>query len=228
MQLRPICRLLAAAFVVALASPGARAGADLEDCVETAVAAIQKRYEAVDDLRARFEQSTRSVALGSSPARAQTSRGEVQFAKPGRMRWSYEEPEPSLVVSDGETLWIYDPAAREAQELPVGGGYLSGAAIQFLLGEGDILRDFAVTARSCDGDRAELELVPRSPATYEKLRLRAELGTGEVRATEIVDLLGNVTAVAFDEIRVNQKPAADVFRFSPPEGVEVIKLEPPR
>ena len=62
-----------------------------------------------------------------APARPRRRAGAVEFAKPGKMRWSYEAPEPSLVVSDGETLWIYDPTRDEVAEaagrrgLPLGG-----------------------------------------------------------------------------------------------------------
>jgi len=68
-------------------------------------------------------------SMATLPGEETLTRGRVVFAKPGRMRWVYESPEPSLVVSDGETLWIYDPAAREAQRLPVTQGYLTGAAL---------------------------------------------------------------------------------------------------
>jgi outer membrane lipoprotein-sorting protein len=164
------------------------------------------------------------VALGSGPGGSTTSRGTVAFAKPGRMRWSYTEPEPSLVVSDGETLSLYDPTRKELQRLPVGDGYLSGAAIQFLLGEGEVLETFEVTSRACGDAEIELVLVPREPATYERLRVAIDPRSGDVLRTAIVDLLGNETQVAFQELRVNLDPPDSLFTFEPPEGVEVIDL----
>ena len=80
--------------------PG-RAGSDVEACTRSAVDAIQKRYQSIRDFSARFEQTTRSVALGTGAGAEQASKGTVRFAKPGRMRWSYEAPQESLVVSDG-------------------------------------------------------------------------------------------------------------------------------
>ena len=83
-----------------LAAPSA-ADEALSACAVRAVAAVQARYEKVSDLTASFVQESRSVAFGAAGA-ASSSRGEVVFAKPGRMRWTYTAPEPSLVVSDGE------------------------------------------------------------------------------------------------------------------------------
>lgn len=196
-------------------------------CVERTVAAVQQRYESIRDLAARFEQTSRSVVLGGAMPGAETvSRGSVVFAKPGKMRWAYEEPEPSLVVSDGEILSIYDPAHQELQRLRVGKGYLSGAAIQFLLGEGDILGSFEVTALRCDADAVDLQLVPREPATYEKLTIGIEVASGHLVRTSIVDLLGNETRVTFAEIETNRNPGDETFRIEPPDGVRVIELDP--
>jgi outer membrane lipoprotein carrier protein len=229
-------RLLVTALALAIPSRGSGDGADappadtaLGPCVELAIGALQRRYESIHDLSARFTQTTHSVALGgASSGLATTAKGTVVFAKPGRMRWSYEEPEPSVVVSDGETLWLYDPAHREVQRVAVDGGeYLSGAAIQFLLGQGEIRREFRVAPLSCQPDDARLELVPLRPASYEKLAIRTDPRTGEILETTVVDLLGNVTRVAFSDIRANLDLPADFFRFRVPDGVRVIDLAPP-
>jgi outer membrane lipoprotein carrier protein len=195
-------------------------------CRDRAAAAVQSRYDGVRDVSARFEQTTRPASLGSTPGKPVVSRGHVLLAKPGRMRWTYEEPEPSLVVSDGETLWLFDPTFREVQKIPAGGGFLSGAAAQFLLGAGDMRRDFEVTAVSCAASEAELELVPREPASYEKLFLQVDPASGDVHGTRVVDLLGNVVGVAFRDLRFNLNPADSEFQFEAPDGVKVIEVSP--
>jgi outer membrane lipoprotein carrier protein len=140
------------------------------------------------------------------------------------MRWSYESPEPSLVVSDGRTLWIFDPAAQEVQVLPVDEGFLSGAAIQFLLGQGRILDAFAVESPDCAADPVRLVLVPREPATYERLELLVDRSGGDIRQTEVFDLFGNRTRVAFEEVRTNTSPPAALFQFQPPPGARVLEV----
>ena len=226
-QGRVWARLLALALAsLATASPAAEKAParEAQGCAKAVAAALQRRYEAVRDLEASFEQTTRSVALGQPGATAK-SRGSVVFAKPGRMRWTYTEPEPSLVVSDGKQLWIYDPANREVQRLAVSEAYLSGAALSFLLGEGEILRDFEVKALECADSRALLDLVPRRPATYERLQARIDPRSGELLETTVIDLLGNATTVALRDLRVNRDPDAGLFRFEPPPGVRVVELD---
>jgi outer membrane lipoprotein carrier protein len=196
-------------------------------CRDAVVAALQQRYESAKDFRADIVQTTRSVALGADSSEQMTSKGTVVFAKPGKMRWSYEEPEPSLVVSDGETLWIYDPVFREAQKLRATEGYLSGAAVQFLLGEGKIERDFEISALRCEEASAELKLLPRKPSSYEKLHVLVNPQTGDLLKTTVFFVLGNVTEVAFSNIELNVDPAASLFRLDPPADVRVIELDEP-
>jgi len=192
-------------------------------CVDDTIDAMQRRYESISDLRADFVQTTRTVALSGS-AQDETARGTVVFAKPAKMRWSYTEPEPSLTVSDGETLWLYDPARAEVQRMTGISSYFSGAAVQFLIGKGDVRRDFEVAELACTADYGELELRPREDSSFEKLVVRVDRETGELRRSVIVDLVGNRTEVEFSNVVANQAPDDGVFRFTPPKGVEVIDL----
>lgn len=194
-------------------------------CANGMARKVQGHYEAVRDLTARFTQTTQVVALGAaSQSNATTSNGEVNFSKPGRMRWSYEQPEPSLVVTDGQDLWIYDPGSKEAQKYHAGQGFLSGAALQFLLGQGEMSKDFRVRAIACEKNEVRLDLRPRRAAAYEHLEVRVDPATGEVRETAVFDLVGNVTRVAFEDVRINGGLGEDLFRFSPPEGVKVVEV----
>ena len=194
-----------------------------DPCIQTAVDAIQSRYASITDLRANFRQITRSVALGKQgPTMA--SKGTVQFSKPGKMRWSYDHPEPSLVVSDGVTLWLYDATKREAQKLAMGTEYFSAAGIHFLLGEGEILEDFRVSGQACNEKSLTLELEPLSPASYDKLKVLADPKTGDLLQTQVIDLFGNETVIDFSHIEVDHGPPASVFEFVPPDGVRVIEL----
>lgn len=196
------------------------------DCAGPMIQKVQDRYDGVRDLSAHFVQETRNVAFGGAAA-PDTVSGRVLFAKPGRMRWEYEKPQPSLVVSDGAVLWIYDPVAREAQKLAVDQGYLSGAAIQFLVGDGQIEDSFEVTARECGGASVELELRPREASTYERIDLSVDPDTGWILVTTVHDLFGNRTQVTFSELRANEGAPAERFGFEPPDGVRVLSLEAP-
>ena len=200
------------------------ADAPKRSCAEEIALRVQGHYESVRDLSADFVQTSRMASLGQEAGPGTRASGQVTFAKPGRMRWSYREPEESLVVTDGEVLWTWDPGMGEAQRVEVGAGFLSGAAIQFLLGEGDVLGTFEVTTETCEGSRVTLRMLPLDPATYERLHMEVDPKAGIVHATEVVDLFGNTTRVEFSGIRTNSGPADSLFQFQPPEGARVIEV----
>lgn len=184
---------------------------------------IQARYEGIRDLRAEFEQTNVSATFeGEALMKPEPRRGQVVFAKPGKMRWTYAPPEASVVVSDGKTLWIHDIEAKTVTRLAVTEGYLTGAALQFLMGDGKILDSFRVSVSDCDAKQVTLELLPNEDASYERLGLVADRATGSVVATSVSDLFGNLTRIRFDKLEVNRKPPQDTFVLKIPEGVEVI------
>lgn len=194
-----------------------------EDAAQRTAERVQTRYDGIRDLEADFEQRSESATFGGDALMDPAPKtGRVVFAKPGRMRWTYLEPEPSLVVSDGQDLWIHDIEGGTATRLTVTEGYLTGAALQFLLGDGRILESFRVRAVDCQAGRVELELLPRQEASYERLGLVADPETGDISSSTVVDLFGNRTEIRFREMRVNRSPSAEVFEFEPPEGVDVI------
>jgi len=40
--------------------------------------------------------------------------GSISVSKPNLVRWQTNEPEESLIVSDGQTLWVFDPFIEQA------------------------------------------------------------------------------------------------------------------
>ncbi len=211
----------------ALSGDNAAGGATPSNCDagagEAAAKRIQARYDGIRDIHANFTQTNESATFAGQPMMtADPKKGRVIFAKPGKMRWTYLSPEPSVVVSNGKLLWIYDVDGKSITRLEVTDGFLTGAALQFLLGDGQLLESFEVYATECRADRVTLELIPKAEATYERLGLVAEPMTGKLIATSVLDLFGNLTEIGFSETRTNLDPKPETFEMEIPEGVEVI------
>lgn len=210
----------------------AQAGETREDspeCSRAYAERVQRQYDGVYNLQSRFTQKTESAVLRGTSMGDSSVQGHFVMAKPGKMHWRYDDGQgkvESRVISDGEKLWIYDAESKEAQRMNVGKGFLSGAAIQFLLGDGVLLDEFQITSPECDAESPLLLLRPRKEATYEKLELRIRPDTGEIVETAVYDLLGGVTRIFFQEIRVNQQLEEGLFTFIAPPEVRVIDLAP--
>ena len=67
---------------------------------------IQQRYQSISSFTGEFVQTSIRNDEDSIPVVAE---GKVSFLRPGKMRWEYETPEEQLLVTDGKTVWLYDP-----------------------------------------------------------------------------------------------------------------------
>ncbi len=198
-------------------------GSNGEDArsAEQIVASVQARYEAVRDLRAEFIQRSLIASLG----RDEESRGRVFVKRPGRMRWEYSEPEPLVIALDGDTVRLYTPSERQLQIVPLGAGAFSPTALDFLLGDGDLLATFEAV-RLSDTEQGDLrvELRPREVVRFEMLELIVEPDTYQLRGSVVVDLLGNRTEIRFRELVENGGVTDVHFTIEVPADTEVIDL----
>jgi outer membrane lipoprotein carrier protein len=180
--------------------------------------AIQHHYQTTSSFSAKFVEEITPVG---APMR--TREGVVYFRKPGRMRWEFKTPAQELVVSDGETLYSYDPDLNQVVESPLSRALRAPGATEFLLGAGNIERDFSATVpASAPKDGLEhVRLAPRKGG--DAIELAVDPTTHDIRVIRITDQLGDVTAVRFSEIRNNVALQDSLFTFTPPAGVDVVR-----
>lgn len=183
--------------------------------------AVQKRYDAVRDLRADFEQTSWSAALGTETK----SNGTVIVQRPGKMRWEYAAPDGRVIVLDKEAIRIWNPEEKQLQIAAISAGNVSPTALGFLLGQA-VLRDTftaEVIAEPARADRG-LRLRPKSDGGFESLELWVDPKTYQMKESVVLDLFGNRTRVRFDDVRENAGAKSTEFELVSPEGAEVIDL----
>jgi outer membrane lipoprotein carrier protein len=187
----------------------------------TVVARVQKYYDATKDLRARFEQQLESASRAPSKAS-----GEVLLKKPGKMRWDYAKPDKKLMVSDGATLWVYEPDDEQAYKQDLKGSALP-AQVSFLLGEGKLDKEFDASFTKLDGlgaDELALKMVPKvGTAAYRYLVFVVDGTSGQVRQTIIYGQDGSTNRLSFVDVQQNKGVDDGKFKFSPPSGTHIIK-----
>jgi len=187
--------------------------------LDQVVDGIQKRYQEVTDFKASFKQ----VVTRKHLPRPRKNRGKVFFKRPGMMRWDYTSPEKVYYISDGDILWSYQPEDKIAYRMRVKESELY-QALKFLFGQGDLRKEFNLSLGQSRGGLSQLELKPKVPqSNYKVLRLFVDSVTFDIKTTELVDPLDNVSRVTFDKVSTDTlNPKA--FSFKPPAGVRVEDL----
>lgn len=186
---------------------------------------VQERYESIWSLTAHFVQESTSKMLNQT--RVTKARGKVYFKKPGLMRWEYTTSPKNKWVSDGKTLWFYQPEEDqvivERVDLEKGRLFLA-----FLVGQGDLTKDFNIhhwdeeAGESKQGYR--IELTPKEPhVMMDRLILTVDRKTFHVGQAEVYDVYGNLMRTLFKRFHVNLELSPDLFTFVIPPETEVIE-----
>jgi len=150
----------------------------------------------------------------------QESRGTLAFSRPGKFRWVYEKPYAQLIVGDGERVWVYDKDLNQVTVKKLDKA-LGSTPAALLAGSNDVARAFRLADAGTKNGLEWLEAVPRDKdASFEKIRMG--FGFSGIEVMELADSFGQTTVLRFKSLQRNPRLDAGLFKFSPPQGADVI------
>lgn len=184
---------------------------------------IQHHYDATRSSSAHFREEIAPVG-GAKRIRD----GTVYFRKPGRMRWEFTTPETETIVSDGQQLYSYEPDLNQVVESPLKQALQTNSAVGFLLGIGNIRRDFDAAlppSKPADG-RVRVLLKPKADGL--KFEIVLDPASHDIVGFTMTDQIGDITTLSFTEIRDNPSLNDALFAFKAPEGTDIVTAPTPR
>ena len=178
---------------------------------------LQGLLTSIKSFQADFSQRT----LDADGSVKQIIKGEMQVKKPGFLRWETEGEYAQLVVSDGNSIWIYDQDLENVTIKPMG-KEMSETPALLLSGDADsIARDFNVSAGDVVSNKQQFVLKPKdSSQLFDQLNLYFEKGV--LVQMIINDASGLATDIQFADAKNNPELDEHLFTFVVPEGVDVI------
>ncbi|MDW8322809.1 MAG: outer membrane lipoprotein chaperone LolA [Burkholderiales bacterium] len=177
---------------------------------------LQEFISGTRTLSAQFTQ----VVYDRNGRKLQESQGSLLLARPGRFRWVYERPYSQVVVGDGSRVWFYDQDLEQVTVRKLDQA-LGESPAALLAGSNEIERLFRFSDKGTAEGLSWLEATPRSKeGSFESVRLGFR--GNDILAMEVRDNFGQVTRLRFSNIKRNPAIAAELFRFTPPKGVDVI------
>ena len=180
---------------------------------------VQARYAKTKDIKARFEQAT--VLPGG---RRLEAAGQAYFKKPNMIRWDFTRPEAESIITNGQTMWIYEPAAHQVQVYSAG---LLDPRLQ--MGFFSDLRrledDFDISAGKPTACCWVLDLAPKPGRGVDLRHLTLLVARDTLRVVQATsaDMAGNDTTVRFVDMKENTGLKDSLFNFTPPPGTQVIQ-----
>lgn len=170
---------------------------------------LQSRLSKVNSFHASFSQTVTS----SDGAAVQEGEGELWLKRPNLFNWQTTSPDESVLVSDGKTLWFYNPFVEQ-----VTATWLKDATgnTPFML----ITRNDASDWRKYDvkqqGD--DFELTPKSATGNLKQFSISVSNNGTIKKFVATEQDGQRSTYV---LKNQQNSAVDSakFTFTPPQGV---------
>jgi len=190
------------------------------ECLSVAHGATLDRLRAfVRETQTARAQFTQTVVDKNGRA-MKSANGTFELSRPGKFRWNVERPYKQLLVGDGQRVWVYDEDLNQVIVRKVGDA-LGGTPAALLSGNQDVERAFAwKDLPEADG----LEWLGATPLATDAAFTEIRLGFDPkgLAALEVIDAFGQKSLVRFTNVERNPKLAADLFRFTPPKGADVI------
>lgn len=203
-----------------LALTGAQPAAAQADGLE----ALENFLRTTRSGRTDFNQVVTAPAREGQAPRTKQSAGSFEFQRPNRFRFTYRKPFPQTIVADGQTLWLHDPdlnqvtARRQAQAL----GSTPAALIATASDLAALRQEFELATAP---DRDGLQWVQATPRAREGVLRSVRIGFrgGELAGLEILDSLGQQSALRFGRMEINPSLPPETFQFKPPSGADVLR-----
>jgi len=219
-KLKRSAGLAAVLFFLSTAPAGVPA-AEEGKSEDPVVDALQKNYDSAPDFTADFRQETELKTIN----RTLKAWGKVFFKRPGKMLWRYEEPKDQWVLADGQNIYFYQPDQGQVLKSPLKSAFRSDVPLTFLLGIGNLKRDFKVTSKGEEGGLYVLQLGPKDGSKgVDEVVLGVDRQTFAIGWARIRDPAGNLTTVRFTNMRRGVGLNDSMFKLQVPKGVDVVDM----
>jgi outer membrane lipoprotein carrier protein len=167
-----------------------------------------------------FEATFSQTVIGADGQIVDEASGLFQLARPGKFRWLYEQPFPQEIVADGEQIWFYD-VDLEQVTVKLQNEALADTPASLLAGK--VLPE----------DQYQIETIPSDDGLFWVTLIPKQVDTGfqvitlafdedSLRQMIMRDSFDQRTRLTFSQVKENVQLPADIFDFTPPEGVDVV------
>lgn len=217
--------------LIALLSPAAHAidRQKISPTPKISLDRLQSTYKSKASVEASFVQEVYQASL----ARIKTSKGNLRLSKPNFIRWEVEEPEASVMVSDGRKVSYFTPDARgkgKGQVIERKAAELEKQPLfRILTGNAPLTKEFTVVKEErvdgiTKGEKlTNLSLKPKKPmGDIQSLMLQVD-GKYLIRELNLENENGNKTKITLQNQTLGDKLPPALFLFKAPEGTEVIQ-----
>jgi outer membrane lipoprotein carrier protein len=208
-------------LAVGLALPTGQSAATESGSADPIVDRLQKNYDATVDFIADFQQETAVKTLN----RKLKASGKLYFKRPGKMLWRYEEPKGQFVLADGKNLYFYQPEQDQVIKSPLKNAFRSDIPLSFLLGLGNLKKDFTAILKATEDNQHVIRLEPRGElGGFSEVLVGVDRNSSDIEWISVRDAAANLTTIRFSDMRKGVGVQESLFHFQVPDGADIVEL----
>lgn len=161
------------------------------------------------------------LILSQDGRQIQALQAELIMQKPDLMNWHVTEPYEELMISDGESLWYYEPDLEQVsiQDFP---NNVENNPILLLNNDLQAIADaYEVSVGYVDEEVKQYVLLPlTASSSYERFSMT--FSGPDLLQMQFESSVGQLTSFSFSNITNNAVIDSTVFSFAIPADIEVI------
>ena len=171
------------------------------------IASLKKFYKETHAMRADFYQ----LVTDRKGQKIQEVSGQMQLQRPNKFRWDYKKPFEQQIISDGTSVWLYDPELAQVTVRELSKA-LGASPAALLAGEDSLDKNFKLVTAYRKGN---LEWVSTNPKDSEAGFSKISLGfKGELlQEMDMIDSFGHQTKIVFSNLQHNPCVHIQDIRF---------------
>jgi len=179
---------------------------------------LRQRLSLIPQFSAQFEQ----LVFDDKGEIIQKATGNVKVAQPNQFYWLTNEPDESLIVSDGESVWIYNPFVEQVSILNLD-KTVKQSPLWLIANQTDgAWAQFKVTNK---GDTYSIK-----PTDPQALTRQIDMTFDEqvLVSLHLLDSQGQSSVFKLSEFNAAPQLSADTFTFVPPSDVDIDDQRDPK
>ncbi len=189
-----------------------------DSATEKLIHGVEHRYNQARTLSVDF---TETYIIAGHSRRPET--GSLILRKPGRMRWTYTQPEGKLFVSDGQKIFLYTATDNRVERSSLKASEDLRAPMAFLLGKLDFAKEFRSfeTKPDSSGNTCLTAEARNDRLPYEKVQMLIA-PDNSIRQLIVEGRDSSKLGFSLQNEVLNPVISDEAFRFTIPEGAEVV------
>jgi len=148
----------------------------------------------------------------------QNASGTLAVKKPNLVHWNTAEPDESLIVSDGSTLWYLNPFVEQVSAFLLEEALINTPILLLTSSDPELWQHYSVSAVN---ESIFLIHANDTNSQIKTLELRFKDNSNKLDSFTILDATGQLSIFKLAKLDQNVLPDSALFNFIIPEGIQL-------